>query len=75
MSQAKGTQGHQVSAVDPPAGSPAIELNRETMARYRSEMRRYYDDPSKYRTNLDQLGIDYPTERAADGNCPGKATP
>jgi len=27
------------------------------MARYRPQMRRYYYDPSKYRTYLEQLGI------------------
>ncbi len=54
---------------------PAIELNREVMARYRPQMRRYYYDPSKYRTYLEQLGITYPTERAADGSCTGGATP
>jgi len=45
---------------------PAIELNRDVMARFRPQMRRYYYDPSKYRTYLEQLGITYPTERAAD---------
>ena len=54
---------------------PAIELNREVMARYRPQMRRYYYDPSKHRTYLEQLGITYPTERAADGSCTGGATP
>ena len=29
----------------------------------------------KYDTYLDQLGITYPTERAADGSCAGAATP
>ncbi len=54
---------------------PAIELNRDVMARFRPQMRRYYYDPSKYRTYLEQLGITYPTERAADGSCTGGATP
>ena len=54
---------------------PAIELNRDVMARFRPQMRRYYYDPSKYRTYLEQLGITYPTERAADGSCSGGATP
>jgi aminobenzoyl-glutamate utilization protein B len=38
-------------------------------------MRRFYYDPAKYRTYLEQLGIAYPTVRAADGSCPGGATP
>ena len=40
---------------------PAIELNREIMAEFREEMKKYYYDPSKYRTYLEQLGITYPT--------------
>ncbi len=31
------------------------------MARYRPEMKKYYYDPSKSKTYLDQLGIKYPT--------------
>jgi aminobenzoyl-glutamate utilization protein B len=42
---------------------PAIELNAETMARFRPEMRKYYYDPTRYRTYLEQLGIRYPTVR------------
>ena len=44
-----------------PEDKPAIELNRETMAKYREQMRKYYFDPTKYRTYLEQLGIQYPT--------------
>src|SRR5881296_4304129 len=58
-----------------PQDRPAIELNRDVMARFRPQMRRYFYDPSKYRTYLEQLGITYPTERAADGSCAGGATP
>jgi aminobenzoyl-glutamate utilization protein B len=43
--------------------TPAIELNREIMAKYREEMRKYYFDPTKYKTYLEQLGIAYPTVR------------
>ncbi|HYN07629.1 MAG TPA: amidohydrolase [Vicinamibacterales bacterium] len=42
---------------------PAIESNREIMARYREQMRKYYFDPTKYKTLLEQLGIQYPTVR------------
>jgi aminobenzoyl-glutamate utilization protein B len=42
---------------------PAIHLNRERMEKWRPEMRKYYYDPSKYDTYLEQLGIDYPTVR------------
>ena len=58
-----------------PQDRPAIEMNQEIMARYRPAMRRYYYDPAKYRTYLDQLGIAYPTLRAADGSCGDGATP
>ena len=44
-----------------PSDKPAIWLNRDIMARYRPEMRKFYYDPTKYRTYLEQLGITYPT--------------
>jgi aminobenzoyl-glutamate utilization protein B len=46
-----------------PDDKPAIELNAPTMARYRDAMRKYYYDPTKYKTYLEQLGITYPTVR------------
>ena len=46
-----------------PEDSPATWLNEDTMARYRPEMKKYYYDPAKYKTYLDQLGIKYPTVR------------
>jgi aminobenzoyl-glutamate utilization protein B len=42
---------------------PPTWLNTTILERYRSEMRKYYYDPSKYPTYLDQLGIKYPTVR------------
>jgi aminobenzoyl-glutamate utilization protein B len=42
---------------------PAIHLNAPTLALYRPEMRKYYFDPTRYKTYLDQLGIKYPTVR------------
>lgn len=47
-----------------PSDRPAIWLNREIMARYKPELRKYYYDPSKYKTYLEQLGITYPTVKA-----------
>jgi aminobenzoyl-glutamate utilization protein B len=44
---------------------PAIWLNEQTMAKYRPEMKKYYYDPTKYKTYLEQLGIKYPTVRTA----------
>ena len=46
-----------------PEDTPAVWLNEETMAKYRPEMKKYYYDPTKYKTYLDQLGIKYPTTR------------
>jgi aminobenzoyl-glutamate utilization protein B len=47
-----------------PVDQPAIWLNADIMAKYRDEMRKYYYDPTKFRTYLDQLGIKYPTVKA-----------
>ncbi|HVG85875.1 MAG TPA: amidohydrolase [Vicinamibacterales bacterium] len=38
-------------------------LNTETLAKYREQMRKYYYDPTRYPTYLQQLGITYPTVR------------
>jgi aminobenzoyl-glutamate utilization protein B len=46
-----------------PQDTPAIESNREIMARYREQMRKYYFDPTRYKSLLEQLGIQYPTVR------------
>ncbi len=46
-----------------PEDKPAIWLNKAIMEKYRPEMRKYYYDPTKYKTYLDQLGIKYPTVR------------
>jgi aminobenzoyl-glutamate utilization protein B len=39
---------------------PAIHLNKEVMERLRPEMEKYYYDPTKYGSYLEQLGIAYP---------------
>ena len=44
-----------------PGDTPAIWLNKKIMDQYRPEMRKYYFDPTKYKTYLEQLGIKYPT--------------
>ncbi|GAC1417093.1 MAG: M20 family metallopeptidase [Flavisolibacter sp.] len=40
---------------------PPVYLNKGIMDTYRPEMRKYYYNPTKYKTYLDQLGIVYPT--------------
>jgi aminobenzoyl-glutamate utilization protein B len=46
-----------------PEDKPAIWLNQGTMDKYRPEMKKYYYDPTKYKSYLEQLGITYPTVR------------
>ncbi len=46
-----------------PEDKPAIELNADILAKYRAAMKPYYYDPTRYKTYLEQLGIEYPTVR------------
>ncbi len=46
-----------------PTDQPPIWLNAEIMEKYRPEMRKYYYDPKKFKSYLEQLGIEYPTVR------------
>jgi aminobenzoyl-glutamate utilization protein B len=46
-----------------PGDKPPIFLNKKIMDQYRPEMRKFYFDSSKYKTYLEQLGIQYPTLR------------
>ena len=46
-----------------PDDKPPTYLNQRTMDTYRERMRKFYYDPSKYDTYLEQLGIKYPTTR------------
>ncbi|HEX6162816.1 MAG TPA: amidohydrolase [Vicinamibacterales bacterium] len=39
-------------------------LNKGILDKYREQMRKFYYDPTKYPTYLDQLGIKYPTLRS-----------
>jgi aminobenzoyl-glutamate utilization protein B len=56
-----------------PEDKPAIWLNETMMAKYRPEMKKYYYDPSKYKSYLEQLGIKYPTVvKPAPSTQPGK---
>ncbi len=42
---------------------PAIYLNQKIMSEYAPKLKATYYDPSKYKTYLEQLGIQYPTVR------------
>jgi aminobenzoyl-glutamate utilization protein B len=46
-----------------PSDMPPTYLNAEIMARFREQQKKFYYDPSKYKTYLEQLGIEYPTVR------------
>ena len=51
---------------------PQIQINAETMARFRPEMRKYYYDAKRYPTYLQQLGISWPPTQLTP---PEAATP
>lgn len=46
-----------------PKEQPAIYLNRKIMTEFKPQLQKYYYDPSKYKSYLEQLGIKYPTIR------------
>jgi aminobenzoyl-glutamate utilization protein B len=58
--QTKETTYTPFIAADTP---PPTWLNKETMDRWRPELKKFYYDPSRYRTYLEQLGITYPMLR------------
>ena len=55
-----------------PDDKPATFLNKENMDRFRPELKKYYYDPTKFKTYLEQLGIAYPPSMPAapGGNQP-----
>ena len=55
-----------------PEDKPAIWMNEKTMAIYRERMKQLYYNPDKYNTYLEQLGIKYPTVKAAPAGGDGK---
>ena len=54
-------KNHKVLPLLSQTDQPQIHLNRETMERFRPEMRKFYYDANKYETYLDQLGVKFPT--------------
>ena len=44
--------------------TPPIYLNADIMARFKPQLQKFYYDPTKFKTYLEQLGIEYPTVRA-----------
>lgn len=55
-----------------PNDKPAIALNTEIMAKFRPQMKAFYFNPTKYKTYLEQLGIQYPTVRKTEEKKEGK---
>ncbi len=48
-----------------PTDTPAIEMNKEKMARFAPDLKNFYYDASRYKTYLEQLGIKYPVVKSA----------
>ena len=46
-----------------PKEQPAIYLNKKIMTEFKPKLEKFYYDPTKYKTYLEQLGITYPTLR------------
>ena len=63
------TKDTRYSPLIRPEDTPAIDRNKETMARFRPQMREFYYDASKYDTYLEQLGVNYPVLPGEDGQC------
>jgi aminobenzoyl-glutamate utilization protein B len=55
------TKDMKYEPFETPEDKPAIHLNAEIQAEYRPELSKYYYDPTKYSSYLEQLGIEYPT--------------
>jgi aminobenzoyl-glutamate utilization protein B len=52
-----------------PNERPATFLNADILEKYRPQMRRFYYDPTRFGTYLEQLGIRYPTLRKSKEKC------
>ena len=48
-----------------PDDKPAIEMNKEKMEKFAPLLKKFYYDPARYKTYLEQLGIKYPTTKDA----------
>src|SRR6185503_12828527 len=60
---AEQTKDQKYEAFIGPKDLPALDTNTPVMETYRPEMRKYYFDPSRFKTYMEQLGIKYPTVR------------
>ncbi len=55
------TKDLQYTPLVGPKDFPATYLNKEIMAEFKPALEKYYYEPAKYKTYLEQLGITYPT--------------
>ena len=55
------TKDLQYTPLVGPKDFPATYLNKEIMAEFKPSLEKYYYEPGKYPTYLEQLGIKYPT--------------
>lgn len=60
---AEQTKDIQWKPLIPEGTEPPIELNRDKMERFKPHLRKLRYDPAKYKSYLEQLGIEYPTVR------------
>lgn len=58
---AEQTKQIEWKSLIPEGTQPPIDLNREKMERFRGQLQKLRYDPAKYKTYLEQLGIEYPT--------------
>jgi aminobenzoyl-glutamate utilization protein B len=57
------TKDIQYTPLVGPKDTPAVYLNKDIMAQYKPQLQKYYYNPARYKTYLEQLGITYPTLR------------
>jgi len=60
---AEQTKDVKWTSLIPEGAQPPIDLNREKMERFRAQLQKLRYDPAKFKTYLEQLGIEYPTVR------------
>ncbi|SEJ55920.1 aminobenzoyl-glutamate utilization protein B [Dyadobacter sp. SG02] len=66
------TKDTKYTALISKTDKPAVHLNKKIMEEFRPEMKKYYYDPAKYPTYLEQLGIKYPTVKEEGSSGTGK---
>ena len=57
------TQTEKYEPLIAPSDKPAITINKEIMEKFKPELQKFYYDPTKYKSYMEQLGIKYPTVR------------